>query len=201
MSKTKIIYGPYGWVVGSAEDVQRYGECCWAENDSKSKRKVILLFDRESLLYDIANIAYVEGDVMQADDPHDKHQVIDITQDGNVDRVTRLLDLAHATCVDYLYPYTKIDVEDGTELDDLFAEADTYRIEMSVPKAFSATTAKLLEQLIHEYMVAYVLCDWLSVTYPAASEKWAAKAQGLLEEVKRKVNSRTGVLTRPLRPF
>ena len=107
MSKTKMVYGPYGWVIGSEEDVEKYSECCCnggAGSGDKDKRKVTLLFDREALFYDIANVAYVEGDVMQTENVHDKHQVIDIAEDGNVDRVTRLLDVAHATCVDFLYP-------------------------------------------------------------------------------------------------
>lgn len=206
MSKTKttIVYGPYGWVIGSEDDVERYGACCCnggGTNSDDDKRKLTLLFDRESLLYDIGNIAYVEGDVMQTEDPHAKHQVIDVTEDGNVDRVTRMLDVAHATCVDFLYPYTKSEIEEGTELDDLFRESGTYKIEMTVPQQFSATTANLLEKWIHEYMVCYVLADWLAITYPAAAEKWGVKAQGLLDEAKKRINSRTGVLTRPLRPF
>ena len=46
-----------------------------------------------------------------------------------------------------------------------------------------------------------VLADWLGITCPAAAEKWAVKAQGARDEVKRKLHWRMGVLTRPLRPF
>ena len=62
------------------------------------KKSVRLTFKREELLYDIRNNAYVEGDVMQVNDAHDRHQVQDIGEEGNIDRVTRVLDLAHAEC-------------------------------------------------------------------------------------------------------
>lgn len=81
-------------------------------------KTVKMTFKREELLYDIRNNAYVEGDVMQAKTEHDRHQVQDIGEDGNIDRVTRLLDLAHAECEEALFPYTKEDVEQETEMDD-----------------------------------------------------------------------------------
>lgn len=197
----KMVYGPYGWVVGPADKVAGYGKCCCGSVRDGGSRRVTLLFDREALLYDIANVAYVEGDVMQTDNAHDRHQVMDIAEQGNVDRVTRVLDLAHSECVEALYPFTKVECDDGAELDDLFGECASYVIVLRVPERFSGTTARLLEQLIHEYMVAMVLADWLGITCPAAAEKWAVKARGALDEVKRKLHWRMGVLTRPLRPF
>ena len=53
------------------------------------------------------NYSFVEGDIMQAEDEHARHQVFDIGQDGNVDRVTRILNLVHSECVEMLFPYTK----------------------------------------------------------------------------------------------
>lgn len=81
-------------------------------------KTVKLTFKREELLYDIRNNAYVEGDVMQVKTEHDRHQVQDIGEDGNIDRVTRVLDLAHAECEEALFPYTKENVEQETEMDD-----------------------------------------------------------------------------------
>ena len=206
MSKTKMIYGAYGYIIGPEDKINVLTKCCCKANDSSNttdedKKKVTLLFDREELLYDISNVAYVEGDVMSDETLDAKKQTIDITEDGNVDRVTRVLDLAHAMCVEYLYPFTKADIDDGLELDDIFKEEPLYKIEMNVPKAFSTTTANFFEKMIHEYLVEMALGDWLSITNPKAAEKWQASAQGLLAEIKRKINSRTGILTRPMRPF
>ena len=67
--------------------------CC------EDKKNVKLVFRREQLLYDIGNYAFVEGDLLGDDAEHIAHQVKDIVEDGNVDRVTRVLNLAHTECV------------------------------------------------------------------------------------------------------
>lgn len=200
MSNTKLIYGPYGYVIGNADKIAEYLKNV-STTIEEDNRKVTLLFGRESLLYDIANIAYVEADVMKEDAPHERHQVFDITEDGNVDRVTRILDLVHAQCVEALSAYTQCECEDDTSLNDDFTEADTYQIVMNVPQQFSATTAKYLEQLIHEYMVDMVLAEWLMITKPDSAANWATKAASLMEEIKKKLNARSGRVLRPLRPF
>ena len=82
-------------------------------------KTVKLLFKRSELLYDIKNYAYVEGDVMQVNTEHDRHQVQDIGETGNIDRVTKVLDLAYAESVEALFPYTKQDVEQVTEMDNM----------------------------------------------------------------------------------
>ncbi len=200
MSSTKLIFGPYGYVIGNSDTIAKYLKNASMTNEADN-RKVTLLFSREALLYDISNIAYVEADVMKEDAPHERHQVFDITQDGNVDRVTRILDLVHSQCVEALYPYTKDECEDGTELNNNFDETDTYQIVMSVPQQFSATTARYFEQLIHEYMVDMVLAEWLMITKPESAANWASKATAILEEIKSKLNARSGRILRPLRPF
>lgn len=200
-NKVKVIYGPYGYLIGP-EDLVSYMEQNSYDSDGQTNR-VTLMFKRNQLLYDIENIAYVEGDVQQkaSDNDHAPHQTQDIGQDGNVDRVTRILDLVHAWCVEMLYPYTKDACEDGMELDDEFKEEKVYTIVMNVPRKFSKTTANLLEKLIHEFMVARVLAEWFCTTKPAAAEIWGAKSEGYLEKAKDIINTRMGATTRPLRPF
>ena len=92
--------------------------CGKAQGTVARTKTVKMTFKREELLYDIRNNAYVEGDVMQVKTEHDRHQVQDIGEDGNIDRVTRVLDLAHAECEEALFPYTKENVEQETEMDD-----------------------------------------------------------------------------------
>ena len=92
--------------------------CGKAQGTVVRTKTVKMTFKREELLYDIRNNAYVEGDVMQAKTEHDRHQVQDIGEDGNIDRVTRVLDLAHAECEEALFPYTKENVEQESEMDD-----------------------------------------------------------------------------------
>lgn len=163
-----------------------------------------LTFLRDELLYDIKNLAYVEGDVLPEDAQHSKHQVQDIGEDGNIDRVTRMLDLALSRCREHLYPYTKEPVDGGETLDDVLAETEVYTIDMLVPDDFSTTTVKYLEQLIHNLLVYYVLADWMSianVVNPTSAANWAAKAEGVEEEIKDKLNARIGRVRKFQSPF
>lgn len=190
-------------------------------------KTVKMTFKREELLYDIRNNAYVEGDVMQAKTEHDRHQVQDIGEDGNIDRVTRLLDLAHAECEEALFPYTKEDVEQETEMDDtptyveptadaggtvadmeMFTDDTTaskptgdYVIRLLVPDEYSKTTVRLIVRYIHEYMVCRVLSDWMSITNPPAAANWKAKQDEALEGMREAVNFRTGRIRRTQTPF
>lgn len=188
-------------------------------------KTVKLTFKREELLYDIRNNAYVEGDVMQAKTEHDRHQVQDIGEDGNIDRVTRLLDLAYAESVEALFPYTKQDVEQVTEMDNMptvvydeepsdeggdevftnekpeETKSQDYEIQLLVPDAYSKTTVTLLVRYIHEYMVCRVLADWMSITNPPSAPRWKEKEQEMLEAMKEAVNFRTKRVRRTQTPF
>lgn len=170
----------------------------------KRTKTVTLTFYREQLLYDIKNLAYVEGDVLPDDAQHSKHQVQDIGEEGNIDRVTRMLDLALAHCVEVLYPFSKVNVESGLVLNDNFTETATYTVNLLVPDDFSDTTAKYLEQLIHNLLVYYVLADWMSianVANPQSAANWAAKAQDLEDKIKSNLNARTGRVRKFQSPF
>lgn len=160
-----------------------------------------LTFKREEILYDCKNYAYVEGDTMKTQDEHDRHQVMDICEDGNIDRVTRVLDLAFAACVELCYPYSKVEVEDVTALDDTLQERDALVLSMLVPDDFSQTTVELLRRLIHELLVYKVMADWTSHTKPESEAKWAKKAKDVEEQITSSLNYRVGRVRRTLSPF
>lgn len=171
--------------------------CCPA-NKTKT---VFLAFHREPLLYDIGNSSYIQGDVMNAKDEHERHQVMDVCQDGNVDRVTRILNLAYQECVNMLHPYTKADVAKESTLDNTFGAPDIYEMRLIVPEDFSKGTVALLKNLIHEYMVCRVLEDWMSITHHAAQPVWEKKVQELNAKILTCMNARGGKVRRPLKPF
>lgn len=164
-------------------------------------KSVTLTFKREEILYDCRNYAYVEGDTMKTQDEHDRHQVMDIGEDGNIDRVTRVLDLAFADCVELCYPYSKVEVTDETALDDTLQERDTLVLNMLVPDDFSQTTVELLRRLIHELLVYKVMADWTSHTKPESEEKWAKKAEEAEGKISSSLNYRVGRVRRTLSPF
>lgn len=169
--------------------------------ERKDRKLVMLVFKRDALLYDIENYAFVEGDVMQAQTEHERHQVIDIGQDGNIDRVTRILDLTHTECVEFLYPYTKVPCDELEWRDDSFAERHEYHIWMLVPLDFSQSTVNLLTRLIHEYMVCRVLADWMSITNPASKTNWEDKIASIKEQIRARMHARCGRVRRTQTPF
>lgn len=176
------------------------GYCC--NRNELKKKSAKLIFKRAELLYDAGNYSFVEGDIMKEDDEHARHQVFDIVQSGNVDRVTRVLNLAHSECVEMLYPYTKTEIPDEQEaLDDVLAEPEEYIIELSLPQGFSLSTLKLLKELIHEYLVCRVLADWMSITNPKSQANWEDKMNALKKKIQTSLVSRSGKVRRKLKPF
>lgn len=175
------------------------------QDTSKNRKKTVTLtFMRKALLYDISNIAFVEGDVMPTDSEHERHQVFDICQDGNIDRVTRVMDLVVAHATELLFPYSKVEIEESEAQDDVLAETETYVIELHVPEDFSKTTVTYLEKLIHDYIVYKVLEDWLVITNlknPKSGANWGEKALVLESEIECALSARMHRVRRTLSPF
>ncbi len=166
---------------------------------------MVLKFLWRELLYDIENGAYVVSDVMQdagvkADNSHARHVTADVGEEGNRDRVRRILGVVHQEVKDLLYPYTKEEVV-AEEISNRLEEPESYDVTMTVPAAMSRTTMQLLSKLVHEYMVARVLADWLGETNAAASATWAAKAEEAQRAITSAKNLRREPLTRKLNPF
>lgn len=175
---------------------------CNKASSSSDNRIVTLKFKRSELLYDVSNYSFVEADILPQDAEHVKHQVFDIVQDGNVDRVTRIINLAISECVEMLYPYTRQDIGgQAKELNDILIEPEEYVISLSLPSTFSMTTVDLLENLIHEFLVCRVLEDWLSITLPQSMERWSNKVLGLKDRIRTSLVSRTGKVQRKLKPW
>lgn len=169
----------------------------------EGKHAVVLRFRRENLDYSIRNYAYIESHVMRDESECSKHMVADIGEEGNRDRVTRLLGVIHAGVIEMLYPYTKREAVEEIIDDDIW-EPKEYVIVIHVPPTFSRTTCHLLSRLIHEYMVYRVLYDWLTITNKAdtqAALHWLEKAEEAAGEIESIKNLRTGTLERPLRPW
>ena len=171
-----------------------------AGNDRATKT-VTLVFHREQLLYDIKNYAYIEGHVWGEGNQHARHTLVEIGEEGNVDRVNRILGVVHAAAVEMLYPYTKQEPVKNEVICDCMWVPDDYNIEMSVPANMSRTTLHLLGRLIHEFMVARVIYDWLSITHPDAASNWLDKALEAQEEINSVKHTRASTMRRPSHPF
>ncbi len=175
--------------------------CCDGDASGGDGEKLVtLVMKRDELLYDIRNYAYIEGHVWGEENQHAQHTLVEIGEEGNVDRVNRILAITHAAAVEMLYPYTK-EQADEEVIDNKLWTPQEYRIEMRVPSAMSKTTLHLLIRLIHEYMVSRMLYDWLSVTHPDAAQNWLDKAMEAKEEIDSIKHHRTGALRRKCHPF
>ena len=160
----------------------------------------VLGFKRDQLLYDIKNYAYIEGHVIDTESNSIRHTIQDVGEAGNVDRVTRVLNLTMSKCREMLYPYTKNGLRHA-ERDDTLHEPNVYGIVLNVPRDFSQTTLDLLENLIHEYLVCEVVADWMSITNPSKAQTWRDKAEGAQREIKANLNARRNRTRRSLHPF
>lgn len=178
------------------------GYCCSDNSSKQSAKLVTLTFKRSELLYDAENYSFVEGDIMSTENIHAKHQVFDIGQSGNVDRVTRVLNLAHSECVEMLFPYTKEEIPDEQEaLNDILKEPEEYNILLSLPDGFSLSTVKLLKHLVHEYLVCRVLADWMSITNPSSQANWENKLSSIKQKIQTSLVSRSGKIRRKMKPW
>lgn len=174
--------------------------CCY-NNQLKNTKYVELTFLRTELLYDIKNIAYVEGDLISSNGEHNRHQTFDVGEDGNVDIVTRTLNLAYTEVVDELYPFTKKAVECGTTKDDVLQEPFDYVITMQVPEEFAQGTVDYLENLIHDFLVDRVLIDWLGMTNPGRKTHWQERLEDIRDKIEAVKHRRTGRIRRTLTPW
>lgn len=168
------------------------------------EKRATLKLSREELLHDIANMAYVEGDLIDSGNEHAAHQVRDICEDGNRERVLRVVDMAVAKCRERLYPYTREDAQDGTELDNAPDEKEEYVISMLLPEDFSKTTLDYLNKLLHEYITCTALADWMGIANienKASAAVWAAKSEEAQEQVMKIINLRRGRVRRTVSPI
>lgn len=170
-------------------------------NKNMRMKQVELTFLRSELLYDIKNNAYVEGDLIPSDGEHNRHQTLDVCEEGNVDIATRTLNLAYTECVDMLYPFTKKEVECGTTKDDVLKEPFDYVIGMKVPEEFSQSTLDYLENLVHDYLVIRVLANRLGITNPGRRPYWQERLEDVKDKIEACKNLRTGRVRRTLSPW
>lgn len=172
---------------------------CFLENKG-GNTTAVLVFKRSQLLYDIRNYAHIEGGMIDTASDHSRHMVQDVGEEGNVDRVTRVLDMSIAKCREMLYQYTKHELQ-NPGLDNVLKEPGAYGIVLNVPFDFSQTTLNLLEKLIHEYLVCKAVEDWMSITNPNKAQIWEAKAENAEREILRNMHNRRASMRRRLHPF
>lgn len=169
--------------------------------DAQGHTEAVLTFKREEIIYDLQNYAHMEAHLLDEEAAgHVRHALMDIADEGNVDRINRILDLAFAAFKEKLFSFTKYAIENPV-LDNTLSEQKSYGIVLSLPQSFSQTTLNLLEKLIHEYVVCYALADYLTIVYPDKAATWAAKADAVEESIQSTLCNRTARIRRRLSVF
>ena len=140
---------------------------------------------KKALLYDIANLAYTIADTGEYT-RHTLHRVRDICEDGNIDRVSRVLGLAYSRILTILLPL--ITAPQINICKDNSAKPHDYEICFRHDGNLKYTLTKErklnIKELCHEYMVCMVLADWLAITLPEAADIWKFRAEGAIKALK-----------------
>lgn len=155
---------------------------CGGEATGDAVKEVVLIFKKKGLLYDIRNYCFIEGHIMETDNIELRHTLQDVGEEGNEDRVTRMLSLAHSDIVERLYPFTKREI-DREVMDNRLRDKRVYGIALQLPEWFSQTTVNLLKKLIHELLVDIVVADWLSITNTEKSAVWREKVENIYRRI------------------
>lgn len=172
--------------------------------DKQESRRFTMVFRRDELMYDIGQSAYVEGDVVQSEDNHAKHQIFDILSDGNENLAARMLNTAYREAVELLYPFTEEEIEDESTFGNELEIPDEYVIHMNVPKMFAKAGAESLRDHVHQYLVGRVVGEWMSTTNygnPSSIRAWNERIETIRQQIKLTVCWRRGPLRRRLSTF
>ncbi|MCI7453573.1 MAG: hypothetical protein MSB11_11500 [Prevotella sp.] len=166
---------------------------------------------KKELVYDIKNTAYTYADSISSSvtDLHLIHNIYDVGEVGNLDKLARILDSAVEDCKEMLFRYTKMEMLgsgfDSNEWEECIGsptnEEEAYYLALRMPKGFSSTSVHTMTVYIHDYIVNQALYEWLMVVYPEGADRFWALAEEKKEKIKNASN-RSAVRARiRLHPF
>lgn len=178
--------------------------CCY-------NNKVMIELQKEELLFDIKNTAYTCADSISSsvEDSHAIHNLYDVVESGNRDKVARILDSAVEDCKEMLYRFTKTEMHRGYYDTDDWEECvgspaneeESYYLAMMVPKDFSRTSAHTLTVYVHDFIVNQALYEWAMLVYPDVADRFWALAEDKRKKIKEASNHSTGRSRIKLHPF
>ena len=166
---------------------------------------------KKELVYDIKNTAYTYADSISSSvaDPHLIHNIYDVGEDGNRDKLARILDSAIEDCREMLFRYTKMEMLgggfDSNEWEECIGsptnDEDAYYLAMRMPSGFSKTSVHTMMVYIHDYIVNQYLYEWLMIVYPDGSDRFWALAEDKKQKIKDANNRSAGRARIRLHPF
>lgn len=174
--------------------------------------KVMIELVKKELIYDIKNTAFSFADSYASQKDMDAKQlknVFDVSEEGNRDKLARILDSAVEDCREMLFRFTKVEMYCGGFDSNEWAECigsptneeEAYYLALRMPKGFSSTSVHTMTVYIHDYIVNQALYEWLMVVYPEGADRFWALAEEKKEKIKYASN-RSAVRARiRLHPF
>ena len=171
--------------------------------------KVMIELLKKELVYDIKNTAYTYADSISVADPHLIHNIYDVGEDGNRDKLARILDSAIEDCREMLFRYTKMEMLgggfDSNEWEECIGsptnDEDAYYLAMRMPSGFSKTSVHTMMVYIHDYIVNQCLYEWLMIVYPDGADRFWALAEDKKQKIKDASNRSAGRPRIRLHPF
>ncbi|MCH5234908.1 MAG: hypothetical protein J1E16_06410 [Muribaculaceae bacterium] len=144
-----------------------------------------MTLNKNALIYDIENMAFTIADTGE-ESRHTLHRVRDICQDGNIDRVARVLGLAYANLLSLMLPILEPPRFNIDKDQSCVPHNYNFKFRGDHSLRFLLTKERKLKikETAHEYMVALVLADWLEITLPEAADVWKFRASEALESLK-----------------
>lgn len=173
--------------------------------------KVMIELQKKELVFDIRNTAaaYADSISSSVEDSHLIHNVYDVGEDGNRDKLARILDSAVEDCKEMLFRYTKMEMLgggfDSNEWEECIGsptnEEDSYYLAMRMPSGFSKTSVHTMTVYIHDYIVNQCLYEWLMIVYPDGADRFWALAEDKKQKIKDASNRSAGRARIALHPF
>lgn len=173
--------------------------------------KVMIELQKKELVFDIKNTAaaYADSISSSVEDSHLIHNVYDVGEDGNRDKLARILDSAVEDCKELLYRFTKMEMLGSgfysNEWEECIGsptnEEESYYLAMRMPNGFSQTSVHTMTVYIHDYIVNQCLYEWLMIVYPDGADRFWSLAEEKKQKMK-DASNRSAVRTRiTLHPF
>lgn len=167
--------------------------------------QTIITIDTQKAVSQIGSILYMEGNAASPElPPAMRAQIQDATNDENRLLLDMYLDTAAANLREALLAYV---TQDSGQRAAMPATADQphperpMRYSLNLPDGIAQTTVATLGQLMHNYVVNYVVAAWLTMTYPPKADYYHQLAmQGLLD-IDAALTHRTRPIRRTMHPF
>ena len=138
--------------------------------------KVMIELQKKELVFDIKNTAAVYADSISSSvaDSHSIHNIYDVGEDGNRDKLARILDSAVEDCNEMLFRYTKMKMlGGGFDSNELISGDTNITINLSLPSNYPLALKDALTSSIHDYIINTALMDWFIITNPNESKTYA----------------------------